>query len=412
MNINRPDNILNFFVAGINYKKTDAAIRGQFAVSNVQYENILNLAPFLKLDSLFILSTCNRTEIYGFADDAHQLINLLCTQTIGNAHNFTQLAYIKNGKQAIEHLFNVAAGLDSQILGDYEIVGQLKQSVKFAREHNFINSFTDRLFNSVLRSSKFIKNDTVLSSGIVSVSFAAVQYIKENTAFTTDKKILLLGTGKIGRNTCKNLADYLGTNNITLINRTEAKAAELASELNLTYAPMEDLAIHIESSDIILTAANATEPTILRKHLENQGNKLVIDLSIPHNVEISAGQLPNIKLVNVDMLSKIKDDALQKREAEIPGAQEIIRQHMAEFMEWYQMRKNAPLLQSIKLMLNKLTIIHQHELRNSQTRCPYIATEQKIQQVMNVIACKMRNNDQRSCYYIEAINDYMTKISE
>ena len=408
MHINQPVNISNFFVAGINYKKTDADTRGQFAINNDQYEDILNLAPSLGLDSLFILSTCNRTEIYGFADHSAQLIDLLCMQTIGTSAAFTELAYIKCGSTAIEHLFNVGAGLDSQILGDYEIVGQLKQAVKFSKERNYINCFLERLVNSVLQSSKCIKNDTALSGGTVSVAFAAVQYIKEHFPVTEGKKILLIGTGKIGRNTCKNLVDYLGTTNITLINRTEEKAVKLAAELNLQYAPISELATHIKSANIILAATNAGEPTILRQHLENNGNKLIIDLSIPYNVETNSGDLPNITLVNVDMLSKLKDEALQKREAEAPKAKEIIAQHMTDFMEWHQMRKNAPALQAIKAMLNEIAILHDRELNNPLTRCPYIAAEQRIQQVMRGIVGKMRTHNQRGCYYIEAINEYMT----
>jgi glutamyl-tRNA reductase len=170
-------NISNFFVAGINYKKSDASVRGHFAINNEQYVRILQKAALQGLNELFILSTCNRTEIYGFATSSQQLVGLLCSETIGDANTFTQSAYIKNGTNAIEHAFNVGAGLDSQILGDYEIVGQLKTAVKFAKEQGFVGSFCERLINCVLQSSKIIKNSTQLSGGTVSVSFAAVQYI-------------------------------------------------------------------------------------------------------------------------------------------------------------------------------------------------------------------------------------------
>jgi len=124
---NKSTDISKFFIAGINYKKTDAAIRGRFAISPEQYDKILALAPAYHLHELFILSTCNRTEIYGFAEEPSQLIDLLCTQTAGDAATFSKIAYIKNGMGAIEHLFQVSAGLDSQILGDYEIVGQISK---------------------------------------------------------------------------------------------------------------------------------------------------------------------------------------------------------------------------------------------------------------------------------------------
>ena len=222
--------ISKFFIAGINYRKTDALIRGQFAVNPEQYNTILQLAPDFAVHEFFLISTCNRTEIYGFADEADQLIRLLCTQTEGTVEQFRQLSYIKQGQEAINHLFTVGGGLDSQILGDYEIVGQIKQSAKLAKQHDRIDAFTESLVNCMLQSSKAIKNNTALSDGTVSVSFAAVQYIRKHIKGIKNKKILLLGTGKFGRNTCKNLVDYLGTKNITLINRTEEKATTLAEE--------------------------------------------------------------------------------------------------------------------------------------------------------------------------------------
>jgi glutamyl-tRNA reductase len=407
MHTPRPANPDNFFVAGINYKKTDAATRGQFAISFMHYEEALKLAPQFGLDALFILSTCNRTEIYGFAANASQLISLLCTQTAGDAEIFTKLAYCKQGGDAISHLFNVAAGLDSQILGDYEIAGQLKQAVKFAKDRNFMNSFLERLVNSALQASKAVKNDTTLSGGTISASYAAVQYIKENLPSAAGKKILLIGTGKIGRNTCKSLIDYLGATNITLINRTDKKAAELASELNLRCASIADLTSEAAGADIILTATNAAEPILLKEHIENCGEKLILDLSIPYNVAANVDELSNIKLVNVDELSKIKDKTLQKRAAALPKAMQIIAEHQANFMEWHRMHLNSSTLQSIKAMLNRIAVMHQQELNNPNTPCPYIAVEQKIQQIMNDIAGKMRKGSTPGCYYVEAINEYM-----
>ncbi|HEY6899034.1 MAG TPA: NAD(P)-binding domain-containing protein, partial [Puia sp.] len=281
--VTRTSDISGFYAIGINYKKTDAAIRGQFAIGNEQYERILSLAPSRHLNELFVLSTCNRTEIYGFADDATQLVDLLCSETTGNRDTFLEMAYVKKGLEAIDHLFLVGAGIDSQILGDYEIVGQIKQAVKFARERQFVGASTERLVNCVLQASKSIKNQTALSGGTVSVSFAAIQYIRENITDFSNKKILLVGTGKIGRNTCRNMVDYLGTRSVTLINRTESKAAELAAEMGVSSAPLEDIAAQAAAADIILVATNAEHPTLLRSHVEGQGTKLLIDLSIPCN---------------------------------------------------------------------------------------------------------------------------------
>ncbi len=402
--------ISTFFVAGINYKKTDAALRSQFAINTGQYANILNLAPSYNLNELFVISTCNRTEIYGFTESAAQLCQLLCTQTEGSVETFKSIAYIKNGKDAIHHLFDVAAGLDSQILGDYEILGQLKLAVKFARERCFIGVYLDRMINAVLQASKLIKTNTGLSGGTVSVSFAAIQFIKERVVDIPHKKILLIGTGKIGRNTCKNLVDYLETKNITLINRTETKAVELATELGLEYAPVEDLKKNVADADIILVATNSVDPVILESHLLNHGNKIIIDLSIPCNVEAAAQKLHSTTFVNVDDLSKIKDATLHKREAEVPKAKAIINEQIFEFLEWHEMRKNVPALKSIKTKL--------HAMHNCELYVSYIARQNatvstasnidlKIQKVVNGMALQMRSHNQRGCSYIAAINEFI-----
>jgi len=404
-----PINLSNFFIAGINYKKTDANLRGQYAINKDQYQQLIAIAPQMEVTEFFILSTCNRTEIYGFANQASSLSKLLCTQTAGSIDRFNEMAYVKKGDQAIEHFFIVAAGLDSQILGDYEIVGQIKQAVKFSKDQHFIGTYLDRLVNDVLQCCKSIRTSTALSGGTVSVSFAAVQYIKQNISSVKNKKILLLGTGKIGRNTCKNLVAYLETKNVTLINRTEEKSAELANELGLQHAPMDELTKQIHESAIILVATNADQPIITAAQLINSGTKLIIDLSIPYNVEKSAEDLPNITLINVDALAKIKDETLHKREAEIPKAKNIIAKHIQEFMDWYEMRKNVPVLKAVK---HKLEAIESGSLVNTNfsqinTESSQLDATEKIQKVINVLALKMRNQNFKGCNYIEAINEYI-----
>jgi glutamyl-tRNA reductase len=399
----------NFFVAGINYKKTDAETRGLFAINGDQYTNIIDLSHSYGIGSLFILSTCNRTEIYGLARHGETLLDVLASQTKGSLKTLSKVAYIKSGNDAVDHLFKVGAGLDSQILGDYEIVGQLKHAVNFSRERNGMCCFLERLTNSVFQASKEIKNETGLSGGSVSVSFAAIQFLKQNQSDCINKKILLIGTGKIGTSTCKNLVDYIGATNITLINRSNEKAAELAGNLGLNWSPIEDLAEQLASSDIILVATNANEPVILKTHLENTGAKLIIDLSVPYNVESSVGLLDHVHLVNIDQISKLKDDTIKSREAEIPKAEKIIQKHIGTFAEWQVMRQNAPTLRAIKSKLNDIAELHRKEYLNPHTKCPYISAEQKIQQIVNKIAGKMRVENSPGCHYLQAINELMVR---
>lgn len=394
-----------FFIAGINYKKTDAAVRGNYAINPEQYAIILQQAKAQGVKELFVLSTCNRTEIYGIATDPVILIDLLCAVTIGSKSDFVQRCYIKQDEEALQHIFSVGAGLDSQILGDYEIVGQMKLAVKFAKEKGMIGSFMERLFNTVLQSSKQIKNETAISGGTISVSFAAIQFIRQQITDTSDKKIVLLGTGKIGRNTCKNLVDYLDTKNITLINRTAEKANELAANMQLQSANWSEMENEINSADIIIVATNAEQPVITAKNLLARNKKILIDLSIPHNIDPLLAQQENVVLANVDDLSKINDQTLQKRKAEVPKAMNIIRQHMNEFTVWNQQRRHVPILKAVK---QKLHDMHSCELFLTSRKASEDINTEAIQKVVNNVAVKMRNRHQPGCYYIEAINDFMT----
>ncbi|RYY99249.1 MAG: glutamyl-tRNA reductase [Chitinophagaceae bacterium] len=398
-------NIDNFFVAGINYKKSDASVRGLFAIGSEQYMAILEAAAAEGIGELFVLSTCNRTEIYGIAHCPHQLVRLLCAQTAGSAETFLGSAYIKQGTEAVEHTYHVASGLDSQILGDYEIVGQLKTAVRFSKEAGYVGAFTERLINSVLQASKNVKNNTELSGGTVSTAFAAVQYIRAHVPGCCGKKILLVGTGKIGRNTCKNLVDYLGATNITLINRSPEKAQELASELDLRWAPVADLESELRASDVVIVATNARQKTILREHLEGAGDKLIIDLSIPYNVADDAQALPNVRMVNVDELSKLKDETFRMRQAEVPKAKALIAEGMQEFEEWCDMRRHVPLLKDLK---EKLRTLREHP------ECPHMRAQHaklldvQIQRVLNETAGRIKERNERGCQYISALHQFIS----
>ncbi len=216
-----------------------------------------------------------------------------------------------------------------------------------------------------------------------------------------------MGTGKIGTITCKNLVDYLGTSHITLMNRTPEKAENLASVFDLRTASIENLTEEINKADIILVATNSSEPVIHFTDLENiKEKKLIIDLSIPCNVEKTVADLSNVTLIDVDGLSKLKDETLLRRAAEVPKARKIIQNHLSELMEWHEMRKHVPVLKLVKI---KLQEIHGSPLFDQPVseEPSFIYRDQKIQRVLNGMASKMRRENQRGCYYIEAINEFI-----
>ncbi len=405
---NNSNHIHNFWVIGVNYKKSDALIRGLFAVSNEQYEKALQLAPQYGISDIFIVSTCNRTEVYGFADTAEHLMELLCNVCEKDIEVFAANCYKRNAQVAIQHLFHVAAGLDSQILGDFEILGQIKTSVKFAKAHGYIGTFLERLLNCMIQSCKSIKTNTSLSSGTISVAFAAVQYIKDFYAELKHKKIVILGTGKFGRTVCRNIVDYLNVKEITLLNRTEESAIELANELHLKSAPFADLEKEVADASIVLVSTSAHDYILTKSQLEGRGEKLIIDLSVPRNVDIEAADLEGITLIDVDLLSKIKDETLSNRKLEIPKAIAIIDSNIAEFTDWYEMRKYAPALKNIKEKLKDIYISPNIFMRNfTQISDGQILHEEKINKVVGSLAMKMRNHNLLGCHFISAINDFI-----
>lgn len=394
--------ISDFRVIGINYRKTDTSSRGRYAINNEQYIPLLSAASASGLNELFVLSTCNRTEIYGLTSSVDTFINLLCNYTIGGKEEFTQLAYEKTGEDAIRHLFYVSAGLDSQILGDYEIQAQLKTAVKLSKQYGCVGSFLERLLNSVMQASKAIKTNTSLSDGTVSVSFAAIQFIREHIADVKTSRILVVGTGKIGRNACNNIKDYLHTTNVTLINRSPEKAEALAKSLDFKYAPSAHLDKEVAAADIILVASNSSKPVVTQAQMLNTGPKLVIDLSVPCNAEPSVATLPNITLVNVDTLSAIKDKTLRKRLQEVPKAKVIIDECIGEFVEWHKMRKHVPVLLGVKEILHNLSA----SPSVLEDTCPLIR-EQKIQSAINHLAVKMKQQAPHGCDCIETIRNFV-----
>jgi glutamyl-tRNA reductase len=341
-----------FYAIGLSYKKADADIRGRFSLDEESKLALLNQAKENDIESLIVTSTCNRTEIYGFAQHPYQLIQLLCDNTRGTVEEFREVAYIYKNKDAISHMFRVGSGLDSQILGDFEIISQLKKSTKLSRKHGLLNHFTERLVNAVIQASKRIKTETDISSGATSVSFASVQYIFNTIENVSDKNILLFGTGKIGRNTCENLVKHTKNEHITLINRTKTKAEQIAGKFNLLVKDYANLQEEITNSDILIVATGAQRPTIDKHIIQSNKPLLILDLSIPKNVDANVEELEHVSLVHLDHLSQITDQTLEARKAHIPDAELIIEEIKAEFNSWLETRKFAPTIKALKHKLS------------------------------------------------------------
>ena len=323
-------------------------MRGEFSLDQNAKTNLMLQAKASGIESLVATSTCNRTEIYGFARHPFELIKLLCDNTQGTVEDFQSVAYVYKNSDAIQHMFKVGAGLDSQILGDFEIISQLKLSAKISKKHKLLNAYLERLINAVIQASKRIKTETELSSGATSVSFASVHYIKKTVEEISTKNILLFGTGKIGRNTCENLIKHTKNEHITLINRTRDRADKVAGKFKLLVKDYSQLQEEIGNTDILIVATGAQNPTIDKHLIQNKKPLLILDLSIPKNVNENVKELPMVTLVHLDHLSQMTDETLEKRKQYIPVSESIITDIKTEFEAWVDNRKFAPTIKALK----------------------------------------------------------------
>lgn len=386
-----------FYAIGLSYKKADANVRGRFSLDENAKLALLNQAKENGIESLVVNSTCNRTEIYGFAQHPFQLIELLCDNTRGSVEEFKEVAYIHENKAAIAHMFRVGSGLDSQILGDFEIISQLKKSAKLSRKFGLLNHFTERLVNAVIQASKRIKTETNISSGATSASFASVQYILNTIEDVSSKNILLFGTGKIGRDTCENLVKHTKNDHITLINRTKTKAEQVAGKFNLVVKDYANLQEELNASDVLIVATGAQRPTIDKQLITTKKPLLILDLSIPKNVDDNVSELGNVSLIHLDHLSRLTDQTLAERKKHIPLAETIIETVNSEFNAWLETRKFAPTIKALKLKLNDFKVVEldtqRKKLSDFNEQQAEIISNNIIQKITNHFAHHLKDNE-------------------
>jgi glutamyl-tRNA reductase len=381
----------------VSYKKADVASRGQFSLSLRAQQKLLEAAQTKQIQSITVHSTCNRTEIYAHGAETKELVELLCTFSQGTPNVFSKIGYVLKDEDALSHLFRVGTGLDSQILGDFEIIAQLKKSFIRSKKMGLLDSLFERLFNSVILASKRIKNETQISSGTTSVSYASVRYILDHIDNPDQKNILLFGMGKIGRNTCENLVKHTQNDHIVLINRTRKRAEKMAVKFKLIVKDYADLPVEIRKADIIIVATGAEKPTLSKSLIHTESPLLVLDLSIPKNVDDDVLDLPNVTRIHIDELSSMTDNTLFERQKEIPKAKAIIEEVVKEFTNWLGTRSFAPTVQALKQMMEKL---EQQALAQHQKKHPHLKSEEAtllsqhlIQKITNRVANHMRNSE-------------------
>lgn len=388
----------NWFSVGISYKKSDAKTRELFSITSDKQSELLVSAKDKGCEGIFLISTCNRTELYAFTSDPEVLFNLLVTHSNGTYELLKQNAFIYQGDEAIRHLFKVGSGLDSQIIGDFEIIGQIKKSFELSVKLDVHNTFTDRIYRSVVQTSRKIKSETSLSTGATSVAFAGVHYIKTHFPNIETKKITLFGTGQLGKNTCENLVKHMPFQEVTLINRDQRKAEMLSKKFHFNVKGQDELVNEIAHTDILFVSTGASGYTITPEHITTQKPLLVLDLSMPRNVDPEVNNLPNVDLLHMDELSHMINDNLAQRSAQLPVAKEIMNSYIAEFNEWVNSRKMVPTLKALNQKLkaykdNQLQKMVK-ELNINDEETVQVITDKVVQKLTSNFAGYLRENSQ------------------
>ena len=401
------NNKKHFYAIGVSYKNADLKTRGDFSLSLEQKDTLTLEAKREGIEEILINSTCNRTEIYAHVNHPIQLINLLCKHSKGSLAVFNEIGYTHKNNAAFHHIFKVGTGLDSQILGDFEIIGQLKQGFFRSKKLGMGHGFMERLLNAVIQASKRIKTETKISSGATSVAFASVQYIINTIKDISEKNILLFGTGKIGRNTCENLIKHTENDHIVLINRTHEKAKHIAGKFNVLVKEYGELPTEIRKTDVLIVATGAQQPTISKDIIHKDTPLLILDLSIPSNVHSNVEELEHVTLINLDSLSQITNKALEDRRQHIPQAEIILEEVKEEFLQWLEHRQYAPALRALKA---KLTAQQSSEIKNQEKKAvlkpeAVSVSDQMIQKITGQLANYLKENPSKASSTLDVIQE-------
>lgn len=350
-------------LVGINYKTTQVDNREKLYFSSEKLDIALPvLLTYPDINECVILSTCNRIEIYAVANNTEVAYNSII-KFLSDFHkipqeNFLPHIYKKNCGEAVKHLFEVASSINSMILGEYEILGQVKSAYEKAQSLNCTKEFINRLFQMATVVGKRVRTETGIGKGAISVGSVAVNLIKET--YPNDKKlnVMLVGAGEVSTLVATNLTNKIDCN-ITVTNRSNNKADEFAQKFNAHFVNYEVKDEHYAKQDVIIFSTGSQEYIIKNSDLEklnvSNGKKVVlIDLSVPRNIDPALGKNDNVFLRTVDDLEKIIDTSREERLREIIKAEVIIKEVEVKFFEWYNMQSIVPVMRGIKGEFNAI----------------------------------------------------------
>jgi len=351
-----------YAVIGTSYQQSTVVYREKLTFSPEEIQHflpiVLSTGPILECA---LLSTCNRTEIYLVTEDlsaALRHFHQCMTQAKGETASLLFAnGYQRHNRDCIQHLLRVASGLESQLLGEAQILNQVKIAHQLAREAGTTRLFLNRLFNLALQAGKRVRHETAIGIGAISIGSAASELLLQQLPQHPNESatVILLGAGEMAEGAVLQLmAKKRAPVRLLIANRTRSRAAALAERVGGESVAWEDLPVVLAAADALIAATSAQEAVVFSDHLAKRKNSikasrplLCIDIGMPRNVDPAVAQLPNVRLYDLDHLNGVIDKNLQTRLAELPKAEKIIDELLAEFGSWYHSLKVVPIIKEL-----------------------------------------------------------------
>ena len=343
-----------YIIVGFNHDTCPLDFRERLAIG--EHETELALQELQNLESVnesVILSTCNRTEIYVHASNFNEIISWLARFREFNEEELPQLLYKYSDERVVQHAFRVAAGLDSMVLGETQILGQLKNSVRIAEVEGALGPHLRKLFDTSFSVAKYIRTNTDLGAHSVSLAAASVKVGERIFDSLVNTTVLFVGAGEMNR-ICAEYFSSLDLQCISFANRTMSRAKHLADTLGGNYLPLSDLSHKLAEFDVVVSCTGSPTPIIskgaIERALEVRRNKpmLLIDLAVPRDIETQVSELEDVFVYTVDDLGEIIKDGMKNREAAAADAEKIINDRLVHFQSKLDREKTVPVIKKFR----------------------------------------------------------------
>jgi len=348
----------NFKALALTYKTAPVAVREQVSLNEEASKKLLHfIRDYTTATDVLVVSTCNRTEIYYLADKDFSTtifkgLGLIKDLDASLEEHFAHYTDTK----AVQHLFDVAMGLDAQVIGDLQISGQVKKAYQWSADENMAGPFLHRLMHTIFFANKRVVQETSFRDGAASISYAAKELADDLTVGIREPKVIVLGVGEVGQDICLNLVNSK-LSNAKILNRTVEKAQKLAQRCGFEFGGIDQLAREIAAADVIISSVSGSEPLItaeMVKSLKINSHKFFIDLSMPRSVEGAVEDIAGTVVYNLDDIRERTNETVEKRKASIPQVREIISEAMHEFDDWSREMIVSPTIQKLKSTLETI----------------------------------------------------------